>query len=99
MKSAATARCDAVEQLYELLDVPPEKPITRDGKNGRYEVATDKDESKRASRLVEAVTLLLAREDEPVPHPAATVGGRVADAMQLQHQTPPEQRFAPAAPG
>jgi hypothetical protein len=60
IKIAAFARSDAVEQLYELLDVMPERSITRDGKNGTYEVATDKDETKRSARLVDAVAKLVA---------------------------------------
>lgn len=60
MKVASFARCDAVEQLYELLEIKPERSITRAGKNGTYEVATDKDEVKRSARLIEAVSTLLA---------------------------------------
>lgn len=59
IKVAAFARCDAIEQLYELLDVGPERPIRREGKNGTYDVATDKDEVKRSARLVDAVSALL----------------------------------------
>lgn len=69
IKVAAFARCDAVEQLYELLDVKPEPPIVRDGKHGRYEVASDKDETKRAARLIEAVTVLLSNEEQDTTQP------------------------------
>lgn len=65
MKAAAFARCDAVEQLYELLEVKPEPPFTRTGKNGSYEVATDKDETKRSARLVDAVVRLISAVDAP----------------------------------
>ncbi|MEJ1089405.1 hypothetical protein WDU99_13880 [Microbacterium sp. Mu-80] len=60
VKIAALARCDAVEQLYELLDVLPDRPTMRTGKNGPYEVASDKDERKRCARLVDTVANLLA---------------------------------------
>lgn len=45
IKVASFARCGAVEQLYEMLDVEPERPIIREGKNGRYGVASDKYET------------------------------------------------------
>ncbi|MBN8423120.1 hypothetical protein JF531_01120 [Microbacterium esteraromaticum] len=70
IKVAAFARCDAVEQLYELLDVQPERPIIREGKNGRYEVASDKDETKRTARLIETVTALLGDLSEAPSRPA-----------------------------
>ncbi|AVL96161.1 MULTISPECIES: hypothetical protein [Microbacterium] len=72
IKVAAFARCDAVEQLYELLDVQPEPPIIRDGKHGRYEVTSDKDEAKRAARLIEAVTVLLSIEEQPTTQPVGS---------------------------
>lgn len=73
MKAAAFARCDAVEQLYELLEVRPERSITREGKNGAYEVATDKDEVKRSARLVEAISGLLSTVEslQQSSHPPA----------------------------
>lgn len=59
-KVAAFARCDAVEQLYDVLDVAPEPRTQRRQKDGTVvDVATDKDETKRAARLVEAVMALV----------------------------------------
>lgn len=58
VKHAAFARCDAVEQLYEILGVEPEEPIVRSGKKGPYQVQQDRDETKRADRLVQAVLAL-----------------------------------------
>lgn len=89
MKSSAFARCDAVEQLYELLDIAPERPVARAGKNGPYEVAQDKDETKRAARLVEAVGVL-----------AELAGKRSSDgARPMQHhpKAASEQGSASAA--
>ncbi|MEU4014891.1 hypothetical protein AB0E56_06435 [Microbacterium sp. NPDC028030] len=63
VKVAKYARCAVVEELYELLDVRAEhKP--RESKNGVIQVSTDRDETKRTTRLLDAVTQLLAsRED------------------------------------
>lgn len=59
-KVAAFARCDAVEQLYDALGVAPEPKTQRRQKDGTVvDVATDKDETKRAARLVEAVMALV----------------------------------------
>lgn len=60
IKHAAFARCDAVQQLYETLGVAPEKPLVRQSKNGPQEVSQDRDETKRAARLVAAVGSLMA---------------------------------------
>lgn len=69
VKSAAFARCDAVEQLYDVLGVAPEPKTQRRQKDGTVvDVATDKDETKRAARLVEAVMALI--EDRQVPAPS-----------------------------
>ncbi|MGO2616111.1 hypothetical protein [Arthrobacter rhombi] len=68
VKSAAFARCDAVEQLYDVLDVEPEPKGQRRQKEGAVvEVATDKDETKRAARLVEAVMALVEDRRAPAP--------------------------------
>lgn len=99
MKLAAFARCDAVEQLYDLLDVKPEPPIAREGKTGRYEVAADKDEAKRSTRLIEAVSALLSEKDEQSVELVGARDGRAADALQQQRQQAPEHRSAPAEPG
>lgn len=64
VRGAAVARCAAVEELYEMLGVEHEKPMTRTGKNGPVQVSTDKDETKRSVRLVEAVARLVAERDE-----------------------------------
>lgn len=95
MKAAAFARCDAVEQLYELLDVKPEPPITRDGKNGPYEVATDKDEVKRSVRLIDAVSRLLTAVEAQAPLGAA----RVANGEAPHGDATAVQPFARAMPG
>jgi hypothetical protein len=80
VKTAAFARCAAVEELYDLLGIEHEKASTREGKNGPVQVSTDKDETKRSNRLVEAVSRLVAGRDEsvaslPQGHQAATVLG------------------------
>ncbi|MDP3949507.1 hypothetical protein [Microbacterium sp.] len=63
MKVAKYSRCAVVEELYELLDVRSEQR-PRESKNGVIQVSTDKDESKRTARLLDAVTrLLVTRED------------------------------------
>lgn len=64
IRVAAPARCAAVEELYEMLGVEQEKPMTRSGKNGPVQVSTDKGEAKRSMRLVEAVAQLVAEHDE-----------------------------------
>lgn len=99
MKFAAPARCDAVEQLYDLLEVKPESPIASEGKSGRYEVAADKDETKRSTRLIEAVSALLAEKDDHKLQPVASSGGSAADVPQRQRPAASEQRSASAAPG
>ncbi|WP_422114726.1 hypothetical protein [Brachybacterium sp. UNK5269] len=62
-KRAAFARCEAVEQLYELLGVSEEpttpRVVVRDGTRSTTEVSSDRDESKRAARLVAAVDEVL----------------------------------------
>jgi hypothetical protein len=60
VKAAAFARCAAVEELYEMFGVKPEPPTIREGKNGPVQVSADKDEAKRAGRLVEAIARLVA---------------------------------------
>ena len=99
IKLASFARCDAVEQLYELLAVKPEPSIAREGKNGRYEVAADKDEAKRGARLIEAVSALLSDKDEQKSQPVGVHDGRAADALQRQRQAAAEQRSVSAASG
>lgn len=67
-KVAAFARCDAVEQLYDVLGVGPEPKTQRRQKDGTVvEVTTDKDETKRAARLVEAVMALVEGRQAPAP--------------------------------
>lgn len=62
MKLASFARCDAVQQLYQLLGIAPENPRKRQGQDGViHEVAQDRDETKRAARLVAEVASLVAR--------------------------------------
>lgn len=95
MKTAAFARCDAVEQLYELLEVKPEPPITRDGKNGPYEVATDRDEVKRSVRLIDAVSRLLT-EVEAQP---SLGGARVANVQAPHGDAAAGRQFATVIPG
>jgi hypothetical protein len=87
VRVAAFARCAAVEELYEILTVRPEQPLIREGKNGPIQVASDRDESKRSGRLVEAIARLVAERDE---HTAAASEPR-------QGATPPGS--APFAPG
>jgi len=98
VKLAAFARCDAVEQLYDLLEVKPESPIAREGKSGRYEVAADKDETKRSARLIDAVSALLSEKDEQKLPPVAQRNERADDAPLKEHQAASEQRSASAAP-
>lgn len=78
VKHAAIARCDAVEQLYELLEIDPEPTSVRAGKGGPREVSSDKDEAKRSSRLVDAVVAL-------IPNPTEWDRNR---AVALQEHTP-----------
>ena len=63
MKVAKHARCAVVEELYELLDVRAEQRA-RESKNGVIQVSTDRDESKRTARLLDAVTQLLESREE-----------------------------------
>ncbi|MGO1629511.1 MAG: hypothetical protein ACTHX2_11905 [Microbacterium sp.] len=68
VKSAAFARCDAVEQLYDVIGVGPEPKTQRRQKDGKHiDVTTDKDETKRAARLVEAVMALAEGRQAPAP--------------------------------
>lgn len=68
VKSSAFARCDAVEQLYDVLGVGPEPKTRRRQKDGTVvEVTADKDETKRAARLVEAVMALVEDRQAPAP--------------------------------
>ncbi|GGD76944.1 hypothetical protein [Microbacterium murale] len=99
MKVAAFARCDAVEQLYELLDLKPERPISREGKNGAYEVATDKDEVKRSARLIEAVSALLAVTESYRTTYEPSDSGRGPDGAVAHAEAANDQRFAPASAG
>lgn len=83
-KRAAFARCEAVEQLYEMFDIEEEpgtqRVTKRDGVERAIEVACDRDESKRAARLVAAVEALVIeqqraagdREALPASPPART---------------------------
>lgn len=77
VENAAEARCKAVEELYELLEV---------GKT-----RNDKDEARRASKLVERVSALIAQlaeshdeeapKEDPQEEPAAPDLGRVASGF------------------
>lgn len=86
IKAAAFARCAAVEELYELIGIEHEKPATREGRNGPVQVSTDKDESKRSVRLVEAVARLVSERDvraaaaSQQPPQAATALGAASTA-------------------
>lgn len=66
VKSAAFARCAAVEELYEMLGVTPERPKTREGRSGQVQVSSDKDETKRSRRLLETIAEVLAERDDLV---------------------------------
>lgn len=95
VKFAAFARCDAVEQLYELLDVRPERPTKRKGRNGPYEVATDKEEVIRTARLIDAVTRLVSPADaHGSAAPPDTVPVPETPAERLEVADGP--RFTPA---
>lgn len=94
MKVASFARCDAVEQLYELLEVKPEQPNTRAGKNGAYEVATDKDETKRTARLVDAVTALVSALESSLQLVAPVDHGGVTSRWSEQDRATQQQQFA-----
>lgn len=97
IKVAAFARCDAVEQLYELLDVEPERPIIREGKNGRYEVASDKDETKRTARLIETVTALLGDVSETPSRPGAADDVHPDEVASIERSTTSAGPFAAAS--
>jgi hypothetical protein len=81
------ARCSAVEGLHEVLGVKPEPAMTREGKNAPVQVSTDKDETKRSARLLEAAAPIIAERDEH------------SVALQQQRQAASEQRSASAVPG
>lgn len=66
MKSAAFARCAAVEELYEMLDVKPEPPKFREGRSGQVQVSSDKDETKRSRRLLDTIAEVLTERDDLV---------------------------------
>jgi hypothetical protein len=87
VRVAAFARCAAVEELYEILAVRPEQPSIREGKNGPIHVASDRDESKRTGRLVEAIARLVAERE----------GLSAAASEHRQAATVPGS--APVAPG
>ncbi|WP_161594095.1 hypothetical protein [Microbacterium sp. RG1] len=98
MKVAAFARCNAVEELYELLEIKAERPILRAGKNGQREVASDRDESKRCARLIERVADLLtacspAKSMETTPGSAQIIGG-----LHTERTWATEQPFVDPAP-
>jgi len=63
VKTAAYARCAAVEELYELFGIEPEQR-SRSSKNGTIHVSTDRDEAKRTARLVDAVARLASHPNE-----------------------------------
>ncbi|WP_138946837.1 hypothetical protein [Plantibacter sp. M259] len=89
VKSAAFARCAAVEELYEMLGVAPERPKTREGRSGLVLVSSDKDETKRAGRLVEAVARLAAEPDGlVVPEQQRTRTSSPADSLAIPHGHP-----------
>lgn len=61
LKRAGLARSRAVEELYDLLGIN-EETTTRARKDGTSRVVrTDRDETRRAARLVEAVVALVDR--------------------------------------
>lgn len=99
MKVAAFARCDAIEQLYELLDVKPERPIRREGKSGAYEVATDKDEAKRSARLVDAVAALLTAAESHRATSQLVDSGRGGDGDLAQTEALIAPRFTGGSSG
>lgn len=63
-KYASRARCAAVEELYELLGIAADVTETtlKDGTVRR--TRRDRDETKRAARLVEAVVALVSSRDD-----------------------------------
>lgn len=99
MKVAAFARCDAIEQLYELLDVKPERPIRREGKNGAYEVTTDKDEVKRSARLVDVVAALLTDFESHRTTPQLGDSRRGRDSAASQAEASNLPRFTAGSSG
>lgn len=61
LKRAGLARSRAVEELYDLLGID-EETTTRTRKDGTSRtVRTDRDETRRAARLVEAVVAMVDR--------------------------------------
>lgn len=62
MGKAAGARVRAVEELYDLLDIAPVVTVRRRPDGTEQTLATDRDETKRAAQLVEAVAALVSRQ-------------------------------------
>jgi len=64
LKHAGRARCAAVEELYALLDIEEDFTVStlKDGTVRR--TRRDRDETKRAARLVEAVVALVSSRDD-----------------------------------
>lgn len=60
LKSAGYARCAVVEDLYELMGIEASQR-KRKNRNGEIiQVISDRDESDRTARLIEAVSALLS---------------------------------------
>ncbi|MEV4737578.1 MULTISPECIES: hypothetical protein [unclassified Microbacterium] len=68
LKSAGYARCAVVEDLYELMGIEASQR-KRKNRNGEIiQVLSDRDESDRTARLIEAVSSLL-NSSEPLSAP------------------------------
>lgn len=98
LKHAGEARCAAMEELYELFGIDEEvtEKTAKDGTVRR--VRKDRDEVKRAARLVEAVVALKARGAaseaslEQAEEPVLEDGETVADGGVHEDDDEPEER-------
>lgn len=96
LKYAGEARCAAMEELYELFGIDEEvtEKTAKDGTVRR--VRKDRDEVKRAARLVEAVVALKARGAaneaslERAEEPILEDGETVADGDVHEEDDEPE---------
>lgn len=76
VETAGYARAAAVDELYELLGIEPEKTSRKRADGSTVTVHPDRDETRRARRLVEAVQALLEQSFGTLSAPAGN-----ADAL------------------
>ncbi|PWH04969.1 hypothetical protein DEO23_15670 [Brachybacterium endophyticum] len=88
-KVAGLSAYRVVDALYDLLEVVPETPTTRSGKNGTVEVPVDKTEEVRTERLLTMLETVIESAD---PELLSRLQCEDREGVEMRHLEREERR-------